>query len=1062
MALKLYISNDIEKLADKLISDLNASETTVFQKDHIVVQTEGLRRWLSIQIAKKNGIFANFEFISPNRLISDLFRMVSLKNPEIYNTNNLKWIIFNLMDEPEFREIFPNIAEYYTNDKIRQLQLATKTADLFDQYSFYRPDYIRNWNSDEANLLNHELSRQEQWQMWLWQNIHRIFGDQNPDNVEMRDELLKILESGNEKVRSKYRKLYLFGFSTLTQFHVDVLLQLSNGIIDTDFYLFNPAPELYWLQDINEKTKSKIERRFKWKTPSLNLTIGNQLLMNLGKSAQYFYLMLYDNEEFLNQLDNESLATKPDKSTLLKLIQHEVYHNLPNEDRQSLSPEQISDNSLTIASCFTPAREVEALFNFILNEIQENGIKPGEIIILLSDIDLYTPYIRAVFDNSKHYIPYTIADRSYSTGDNMINVLKAIMSLGYEDVTSEDVVRLLDHDTVRKKFGINNLKIIRNIISKANIRTGIAGNPENETHLVSWIYGLEKVVLGYAINTDQLYYPPESSYPTIPLDFIEGDYGDQGLKLKNFVDTITGFITSRQKSRTLGKWKEYIQELIESFFETENQDTDTLQYIYNRLSLPEQATELMAREISWEVFSEAFTESLYQNKRAGSFITGNLTFCSMVPMRSIPYRMIAIMGMNKNSFPRRDKDISFDLLKAEKRHGDRNINELDKYLFLESLLSAKEKIYISYIGQDIKSNSEIPPSPVVDELLNYVFYHNPDAMEDFIIRHPLHSHNRKYFDGKNKNLYTYQPVSANTTPLNYFQDNEPDSKEIKEMINISDLVRFYRNPIEWYYTRKLKVYYREDDILLPESEIIKLDNLQAYVLKTELMKASGQEYLEQYMLREKIRGNLPLKNMSELSIEHINTQITGMKKRFSELTKGEVERKYDISVTCGEYEIAGEIGDIYGGSLVLPNFSKDDSKALTTLQLYRLLISLGGHDVKRFFLLSPDDEKYKEVVLPSYPVNKAEEILDKIIGLFVAGSDEIVAFTPASAKFGYVVKENKFLSSRFIGSIKQEQFNLYALKAIDAGLEDFLAEQIDENRYSLFEVVSYFFNLKDA
>lgn len=245
MALKLYISNDIEKLSDRLISDLNASDRTVFEKEYIVVQTEGLSRWLSIRIAQKNSIFANFEFISPNRLIAELFRMASLKSPEIYNTNNLKWIIFNLMDEPEFKELFPNIAIYYQNDNIRQLQLATKTADLFDQYSFYRPDYIRNWNSNESNLENHELSHHEKWQMWLWQKIRSVLGDEYPDNVMLRDQLLEILESENERIISKFRKLYLFGFSTLTRFHVDVLVKISNVMIDTDFYLFNPAPEFY-------------------------------------------------------------------------------------------------------------------------------------------------------------------------------------------------------------------------------------------------------------------------------------------------------------------------------------------------------------------------------------------------------------------------------------------------------------------------------------------------------------------------------------------------------------------------------------------------------------------------------------------------------------------------------------------------------------------------------------------------------------------------------------------------------------------------------------------------
>ena len=130
--------------------------------------------------------------------------------------------------------------------------------------------------------------------------------------------------------------------------------------------------------------------------------------------------------------------------------------------------------------------------------------------------------------------------------------------------------------------------------------------------------------------------------------------------------------------------------------------------------------ELLDEKFSYDVFSYAFIDSLYLNNRSGKFISGQITFCSMIPMRSIPYKIVGILGLNQGVFPRKNTDTDINLILSEKKYGDRNIKDTDKYLFLESLISAKEKLYLSYIGQSIKDNTDIPPSPVIDELLDYI------------------------------------------------------------------------------------------------------------------------------------------------------------------------------------------------------------------------------------------------------------------------------------------------------------------------------------------------------
>lgn len=136
MGLNVYISNDLERLVSKLNERSEYLEKQIFQKDHFIVQTEGLRRWLSVQMAINSGVFANFHFTPPNSLIYDLFGLAKMQMPELFTTNNLKWLIYNILSNTEFKNLFPEITAYYENDNIKQLQLATKLSDLFDQYTF--------------------------------------------------------------------------------------------------------------------------------------------------------------------------------------------------------------------------------------------------------------------------------------------------------------------------------------------------------------------------------------------------------------------------------------------------------------------------------------------------------------------------------------------------------------------------------------------------------------------------------------------------------------------------------------------------------------------------------------------------------------------------------------------------------------------------------------------------------------------------------------------------------------------------------------------------------------
>ena len=90
-------------------------------------------------------------------------------------------------------------------------------------------------------------------------------------------------------------------------------------------------------------------------------------------------------------------------------------------------------------------------------------------------------------------------------------------------------------------------------------------------------------------------------------------------------------------------------------------------------------------------------EKLNENDTGMKFLVGKVSFCTLLPMRSIPFRVVCLLGMNDGDYPRRQTGNSLDLMQYHRQKGDRSRHDDDRYLFLEALLAAQDYFYISYV-----------------------------------------------------------------------------------------------------------------------------------------------------------------------------------------------------------------------------------------------------------------------------------------------------------------------------------------------------------------------------
>ncbi|HEX7367278.1 MAG TPA: exodeoxyribonuclease V subunit gamma [Pelobium sp.] len=988
MALRLQVSNSLSILSKYLCRDLQAQEISVFQPYYLVTQTEGMNNWLRLQLAENLGIAANYKFLKPNDLVNQIYAILGGEFSKPLTVENQTWLIFRVLGEREFINRFKDVSAYYTADTpdkdLKRIALAEKVADLFDQYQIYRTELIQDWN--EGDLSN--LSKDD-WQKYLWVKTNELTENKIPDKTRVEEYIIKTLKDPAKQqiLKNKMPSVFLFGLSVTTEFHLQIFEAVGQQI-DFSYYLINPAPGVYWFEDLSEKQAYRLQRKGLIENTANNL--GNNLLTSWGKVIQNTFWMLFKSDELVNNYE-EVAITEPQTDSLLHKIQQKIAYNFGDADRANLNSADINDGSLSIHSCYTPAREVEALYNFLvaLVDKRKEKLSPQDIVVMVSDIDSYAPYIKAVFKNAPHKFHFSIADESFSANDTIAAALIALMQMNAQNLKAEEVLQLLDFGYIRKRFGISDLALIRKVVDKANIRFGAEGDLEDDSVFVSWNYGLQRIIYGICMSGEEEYFTETNSI--YPLDMVEGAASNEIVRFVHFAQVLISSVSEREKSRNISDWVKYVEHILVNliFDPGENADEDYA-VLLNQLEKYNAVNELVTDELTYPLFSYSFLRTVSATTRSSSFAGGGITFCSLIPMRSIPFKVVALLGLNFDKFPRKENQVNFNLMVQHPRKGDRNVKENDKHLFLETLLSAQDYLYISYIGQSSKDNSTIPPSALVDELIDYLqtkFPESDELSKKIIQKHSLHNFSPKNNEGDKINYLAVSDDKKLDLSRIYVKEELSFSD-----VSIQDFINFFKNPFKAYFNKVLAIYYGSEESLLAETELFGMDSLQSWNLKQQLLSAdeAQQVQLKQRMLKT---GALPLKNMANVVFKNTEDEVANIRELFKECINGFTELIVDIDLNIEEAKIRfnGKIAGIYGDKLVMVSWSKSEIKYLLEAYLKYLMVQAAGLNLELNFISASKEKIFKAAKITK---DEAKLKLVELFDLYVFGHNEILAFYP--------------------------------------------------------------------
>ncbi|MEN6473794.1 MAG: exodeoxyribonuclease V subunit gamma [Syntrophaceae bacterium] len=897
--LNIHFSNRLEVLAHELARMIAHPLSSAFAPETIVVQSKGMEYWLSMRLAENFGICANTVFPFPNAFIDDTFqRVLGLSQPLRFDKEALVWQIMGRLPKLLDSRAFGVLDNYLKGDEqgVKLFQLARGVADAYDQYLIYRPEMVLGW---EQGRLANSADPDEAWQAELWRNL--AVGEHK---ARLKNRFLSELG----RARNLPERISVFGLSTLPRYHIEILHALSRRL-DVHMFLLNPSREA-WFHLYSEPEQARISAGYDGDIEDLHLVEGNRLLASLGRQGREFLNLIYGYDP-----QDHDLSLEGGDDTLLHALQADIL-NLQEGPARSLDK---ADDSIRIHVCHSPMREIEVLKDNLLALFEsEPNLKPEDIIVMTPEISVYAPYIEAVFAaDREHPIPYRIADLpalSTALGDAFL----AVLGLGQGRLKASEVAALLDYAVVRNRFGLaeSDLATLQDWIEAVGIRWGLDGPDKVRLDLPAceentWRAGLDRLILGYALpgGGERLF------AGILPYDEIEGDNTRVLGAFLDFMTKVFAYATSLAESRPLPDWSALLERLLDDMLCADDapRDFSLLRGTIRRLA----DTPAADVTIGPDVVREYLQANLRQPSE-GRFLSGGVTFCSLLPMRSIPFTVVCLLGMNGDAYPREQIHKGFDLMVKKPRLGDRSRREDDRYLFLEALLSARAKLWIWYVGLSLRDNTPIPPAVLLSELIDYLeerFTVPSGSVAGAITtQHRLQAFSPAYFT-PGAALFSYslsdcraaQRLTEVEPDRAFAQERLPEPGPDWRNITAPDLERFFISPVKFFLKERLRIRLDQDTLVIQDREVFALDALSQYQLKQRLAEALLKGKPSSPYDLFKASGLLPHGNLGQAAYENLLGQTLPFVERVAAKTGGAMPEDLAIDLEIDGFRITGRM-----------------------------------------------------------------------------------------------------------------------------------------------------------
>ncbi|MCU7939398.1 MAG: exodeoxyribonuclease V subunit gamma [gamma proteobacterium symbiont of Bathyaustriella thionipta] len=1090
--INIYPANRLENLVilfDRVMQ--TGTNDAILSEEIILVQSKGMQHWLNLKLAESRGISMNLSFSLPMQFFWNQIRAVlgkdNVSEKSTYTREVLSWRIHELLasDRVINNPLCEEATRYWAakeglNKKAtakqsqanedKRFQLACQLADLFEQYLIFRPDWIIAWEKgsglDESLEGPAAYNDAAKWQAFLWQLL--VEQDlQHPVHL-----LKETMESLKQHKYYFPERISLFGINTLPPIWLEFLSELGQQTQVHVFHL-NPCVE-YWGDLKTDKSQAK-EQFYRWLNSSdlpmarycdeiQPIETSNPLLSNLGAQGKDFLYLLAEHSsiEIPVYESPEALACEQgERATVLQQIQSDILQL--RDRRYPQSGEKCAhvqiDNSITLASAHSALREIQALHDWLLHQINnDNSLTPKDILVMCPNVENYAPYVDAVFahgwsDWSEHVppLPCSIADRTLKDLEPLVQAFINLLDLPDSRFQVSQILGYLRLPALQEKFNFSedNLLLLERWINHAAIHWGLDGahkqhilndnavqytndtSNKNINDKFSWHQGLNRLLLGFAKSDQTNIYQNQLLLPDVE--------GDEALLLGRYfelLEQLQYYAQALTTDRTPNEWQQFLLQAKEALFSSLPVDSNAQQIIEQAIDDLGEYTHHANydKKLPLSLIRDFLLNHFSQAEPGRQFMAGQVTFCSMVPMRSVPFRVIAVLGLNDGEFPRQRQPMGFDLMSMTlPRKGDRSRRGDDRYLFLEALISCRERLYLSYQGHDIKTNNKREPSLVLQELIDYLEKgygwqllqqektSSESPEETQLLKVPLQAFNIDNYSGmplQSFNAHWLKLSEAGNSRNNLSRLDAVNTADNEELsVNAEQLVQFFENPCKQFAQHRLGLYLEANrSSVLDDTEPFVTNHLDRYLIQdkivsTALMDNDNEQVMTDLMRGFSLSGTLPDTPAIEDDLQQWQEQACEFAEQVNSLLSQSEQalETQAVSITIDNMTINAEL-PVLNNRLLYWRLATAKGKDDMRLWIHHLIAQIAFENSSQTYMTQGLFRGTKDETLSSVyfePLDNAHELLADLLQCWQEGMQSPLLLNAALGQKHCLIKKDR-------------------------------------------------------
>jgi exodeoxyribonuclease V gamma subunit len=981
VSLRIHRSERADALVRGLAEVLTAAPPDPFVPDVVAVPSKGVERWIAQSLAaalgagpgSSDGVCAHVDFPSPGRLVSEAVAVATGVAPEDdpWAEHRLAWSLLEVVDRCAGEEWCRTLGRHLgltdgREDQGRRVAVAQKLARLFTAYAAQRPSMARAWAAgSDTDGFGEPVGEDLAWQPELWRRVRAAIGVDSA--AERVDGACARLREDPALVDLPDR-LSLFGPTRLTTDQVQVLDALAEH---REVHLWLPHPS-HALWDRVSASPSAVTLRREDPTGDLP---RHPLLGSCGRDARELQVRLSAGTAPAADVYLPPSGGNP--GTLLGALQRDL-----REDRAPAGDHRLADHdrSVQVHACHGRQRQVEVLREVLLGLLADDPtLEPRDVIVMCPDIEAFAPLISATFgmvvedDDAEgvhpgHRLRVRLADRALRQTNPVLTFVGRLLDLADARLTVSEVLDLAAMPAVRARFGFDDdeLELLGDWVRRSGVRWGLDAPARAPYRLDAvrqntWQAGLDRVLVGVTMDEEDL----RTVGLALPLDDVDSNEADLAGRLAELVDRLGSAVEALRGRQPLTAWVRVLLAAVDEL--TWAAPYDEWQLSQARRELTDALADAGERAESVPLGLSDVRALLGHRLRGrptrANFRTGQLTMCTMVPMRSVPHRVVCLLGVDDGVFPRATHADGDDVLARAPRVGERDPRSEDRQLFLDAVLAARDELVVLYTGADERTGAERPPAVPVGELLDVldrtatVAGGDRSVRDRVLVRHPLQPFDaRNFADGQ---LGVPGPFSFDGAayagaralrgerhPAAVFLPRPLADDGLGDTVELEELVRFLEHPAKSFLRGRLGVSTLAEEEEPADALPVELDPLAQWQIGDRLLEAGlAGVSREQSVRAEWLRGDLPPGPLGAAVVDPIADEVQALVDKTAALRAGDPQA-LDVAVHLDDgVRVVGTVSGLHGDRLVRVVYSKLGPKH--RLRAWVQLLVLAASDAHR-------------------------------------------------------------------------------------------------------------------